>query len=109
MLLQPSYHRSEGTDGAAEAQGDSAAGDSVCGPRSRSLFEQQVEHQPPGCFGQSQVTPGGRLAGCECTGRVHTGICTHACDCVGVGSPGGSVVNTLPASAGDLGSISSLG
>lgn len=26
MLLQPSYHRSEGTDGAAEAQGDSAAG-----------------------------------------------------------------------------------
>lgn len=61
MLLQPSYHRLEGTDGAAEAQGDSAAGDSVCGPRSRSLFEQQVEHQPPGPFGQSQVTPGGRL------------------------------------------------
>ena len=49
---------------AAEAQGDSAAGDSVCGLRSRSLFEQQVEHQPPGCFGQSQVTPDGRLAGC---------------------------------------------
>lgn len=30
MLLLPSYHRSGGTDGAAEAQGDSAAG--VLGP-----------------------------------------------------------------------------
>ena len=78
----------------------------LCGLRSSSRFERQVEHCPPGSCGQSQVPSDGGLAGCECTGCVYTCICTHTPDCVAVGFPGGSVVNTLP--AGDLGSISGL-
>ena len=109
MLLRPSYHRSEGPDGATEAQGDSAAGDSVCGLRSRSLSSRWSTSLPGALGSHRSPQMAGWLGVCECTGRVHTCICTHACDCVGVGSPGGSVVNTLPARAGDLGSISSLG
>ena len=85
----------------------------LCGLRSSSLFERQVEHCPPGSFGQSQVTPDGRLAGVNardaCThafAHTHTHTHTRLCSC---GFPGGSVVNTLPANAGDLGSISGLG
>jgi len=63
----------------------------LCGLRSSSLFERQVEHCPPGSFGQSQVTPDGRLAGVNardaCTHAfAHTHTHTHTHDCVAVAS-----------------------